>query len=70
MSQTSRNCPDCGSPMTRGFIIGRSPGVKFKESSGVLGDLTGVPITKGMFNHSADAFRCPGCGLVVIPARA
>ena len=56
--------------MTRGFIIGRSPGVKLKESSGVLGDLTGVPITKGMFNHSADAFRCPGCGLVVIPARA
>lgn len=55
--------------MTRRFIIGRSPGVKFKESAGVLGDLTGVLITKGMFNHSADAFRCSRCGLVLVPGR-
>lgn len=66
---TDVTCPICSAPsMTPGAIVGRSPGVKFKESGGgLLGDLTGVPITRGMFNHSAPALRCGSCGTVVVP---
>lgn len=55
--------------MTAGLVVGRSPGVKFKRASGLAGDLTGIPLTQGFFNHSADALRCEGCGTVVIPGR-
>ncbi|HEV2796090.1 MAG TPA: hypothetical protein VGV65_00585 [Nocardioides sp.] len=52
------------------MIVGRSPGVKFKQSRGLAGDLTGIPLTTGFFNHSADARRCAACGtVVVLPAR-
>ena len=64
-----RDCPDCGTAMQAGVIVGRSPGVKFKGSRGVLGDLSGTPITTGFFNHSAAAFRCGSCGLVVVPPK-
>ena len=49
------------------MIVGRSPGVKFKQARGVLGDLTGSLITSGFFNHSAPAFRCTRCATVVVP---
>ena len=64
-------CPTCGhSPLDAGVIVGRSPGVKFKQSGGLAGDLTGIPLTTGFFNHSADARRCAACGtVVVLPAR-
>ena len=64
-----RDCPDCATAMQAGVIVGRSPGVKFKASRGVLGDLSGTPITTGFFNHSAAAFRCRSCGLVVVPPK-
>jgi ribosomal protein S27E len=60
-------CPVCGGSMDVGVVVGRSPGVKFKESKGILGDLGGIPLTTGVFNHSVDALRCPSCGTVVIP---
>lgn len=64
-------CPTCGSAeLTSGLIVGRSPGVKFKENRGVLGDLTGIALTKGFFNHSAPALRCTACGTVVIQPRS
>ncbi|GAA4088555.1 PF20097 family protein [Nonomuraea sp. NPDC050663] len=63
------SCPLCESAMESGQIVGRSPGVKFKKSAGLLGDLSGVPVTQGFFNHSADALRCRDCGTVVIPGR-
>ena len=53
--------------MTDGVIAGRSPGVKFKASMGLAGDLTGIRLTDGVFNHSAPALRCDGCGTVVVP---
>ena len=53
--------------MEQGEVVGRSPGVKFKPSLGILGDLTGIPLTTGIFNHSVDAWRCPECGTVLIP---
>lgn len=60
-------CPTCGTAeLTSGLIVGRSPGVKFKQSRGLLGDLVGIPLTKGIFNHSAPAFRCAECGTVVV----
>lgn len=60
-------CPHCGATgLVEGVIVGRSPGVKFKPQRGVMGDLTGIPLTRGIFNHSASAFRCPGCGTVVV----
>ena len=55
--------------MSPGVIAGRSPGVKFKPRGDLLGDLTGALLTHGFFNHSADAFRCPVCGLVIVPGR-
>jgi hypothetical protein len=63
-------CPICAAPtMTPGDIVGRSPGVKFKSSGpGLLGDLTGTLITRGIFNHSARALRCDACGTVVVPS--
>lgn len=61
------DCPVCSAEMLEGSIVGRSPGVKFKASKGILGDLTGVPLTSGFFNHTAKAFRCGSCGTVVIP---
>ena len=68
MSQTAIECPTCGSAdLTSGLIVGRSPGVKFKQSHGVVGDLGGIPLTTGIFNHSAPAFRCAACGTVVVP---
>lgn len=60
-------CPLCDISMEQGVIVGRSPGVKFKASNDVFGDLTGVQLTSGFFNHSANAYRCDGCGTVVIP---
>lgn len=57
----------CSAEMVEGSIVGRSPGVKFKASRDLLGDLTGVPLTSGFFNHSARAFRCGSCGTVVVP---
>ena len=64
-------CPSCGhSPLDAGVIVGRSPGVKFKQAQGLAGDLTGIPLTRGFFNHSADALRCASCGtVVVLPTR-
>jgi predicted RNA-binding Zn-ribbon protein involved in translation (DUF1610 family) len=67
MSKTEIACPTCGSPdLTSGLIVGRSPGVKFKQSRGALGDLSGTPVTTGFFNHSAPAFRCDDCGTVIV----
>ena len=67
MSQNEIACPTCGSAeLTSGLIVGRSPGVKFKKSRGILGDLAGIPLTTGLFNHSAPALRCAVCGTVVI----
>lgn len=61
-------CPGCGSAdLVSGVIVGRSPGVKFKGSMGLAGDLSGIRLTKGVFNHSAPAFRCDECGTVVVP---
>jgi hypothetical protein len=61
-------CPTCGeTDLDPGVIVGRSPGVKFKQSKGLAGDLTGVPLTTGIFNHSAPALRCAACGTVVVP---
>ena len=53
--------------MTAGFVVGRSPEVKFKTQRSIAGDLGGTRLTTGTFNHSAPAFRCEGCGMVVIP---
>ena len=69
VTPTARTCPDCTSAMARGVIAGRSPGVKFKPRGDLLGDLTGALLTHGFFNHSAEAFRCPQCGLVIVPGR-
>lgn len=67
MSRNEIACPTCGSTeLTSGLIVGRSPGVKVKERRGVLGDLAGIPLTTGLFNHSAPAFRCAACRTVVI----
>ena len=64
-------CPRCRhADLTSGVIVGRSPGVKFKRTKGVSGDLTGVPVTTGFLNHSAPALRCAECGtVIVLPAR-
>ena len=60
-------CPRCGnSDLSDGVIVGRSPGVKFKTSKDVGGDLFGIPLTTGFFNHSAPAKRCDACGVVVV----
>uniref|UniRef100_UPI003F496474 hypothetical protein n=1 Tax=Nonomuraea bangladeshensis TaxID=404385 RepID=UPI003F496474 len=55
--------------MESGIVVGRSPGVKFKRSMGLLGDLGGIRLTRGFGYQSADAFRCDRCGTVVIPGR-
>ena len=55
--------------MAPGVIVGRSPGVKFKAATDLLGDLDGIQLTDGFFNQSADALRCDSCGTVVIPGR-
>jgi transposase-like protein len=66
----SMSCPVCSSEnLTLGVIMGRSPGVKFKRARGLLGDLSGVLLTSGFFSHSAQAWRCEGCGTVVVPGR-
>jgi hypothetical protein len=63
-------CPSCGhTDLTSGVIVGRSPGVKFKGSKGVTGDLTGILLTDGFFNHDAPALRCDECGTVVVLPR-
>ena len=59
-------CPGCGSAMIAGVVVGRSPGVKFKPHANVFGDLGGITLTRGFFNHSAEARRCSTCGIVVI----
>lgn len=60
-------CPTCGQlELEAGLIVGRSPGVKFKRNRGLGGDLTGIPLTRGVFNHSAPAFRCGKCGTIVV----
>jgi rubredoxin len=68
MTDTSIVCPICHAGMEPGVVVGRSPGVKFKRSRG-FGDLGGILLTAGIFNHSAAAFRCSSCGPVVIPGR-
>ncbi len=55
--------------MSVGQVVGRSPGVTFKKSAGLAGDLTGIPLTQGIFNHRANALRCDACATVVIPGR-
>jgi hypothetical protein len=56
--------------MLPGVVVGRSPGVKFKPTKGIMGDLTGIQLTTGFFNHTAHALRCQACGTVVItPSR-
>ena len=49
------------------MIVGRSTDVKLKEDSGFFGDLTGLPVASGVFNHEAYAVRCESCGTVVFP---
>ena len=67
MTPSPLACPSCQNPeLEDGLIVGRSPGVKFKKHRGIAGDLTGVPLTRGIFNHSAPAFRCGRCGTVVV----
>lgn len=67
MTQSPPACPRCGKPgLESGLIVGRSPGVKFKRHRGLGGDLTGIPLTRGVFNHSAPALRCEKCGTVVV----
>ncbi|CAN5655302.1 hypothetical protein BH11ACT8_BH11ACT8_35680 [soil metagenome] len=64
----SSPCPHCAeTALVDGVIVGRSPGVKFKKSQGIAGDLTGTPVTKGFMSHSAPAWRCSSCGCVVVP---
>ncbi|SDI34149.1 PF20097 family protein [Nonomuraea jiangxiensis] len=67
MSDDALPCPLCSTSMKPGIVVGRSPGVKFKQSVGALGDLTGIRLTKGFGYQHADAFRCDECGTVVIP---
>jgi len=55
--------------MSAGVVVGRSPGVKFKQGRDLGGDLGGIPLTTGFFNHSVDALRCEACGTVVIPGQ-
>jgi uncharacterized Zn finger protein len=70
VSVEAMSCPICGSGrLALGEIVGRSPGVKFKREGGLLGDLSGIAITSGLFNHSAQAWRCEECGTVVVPGR-
>lgn len=67
MTESRFACPRCGEPeLEAGLIVGRSPGVKFKRSRGLGGDLTGIPLTRGVLNHSAPASRCAKCGTVVV----
>ena len=40
-----------------------------KGSKGVAGDLTGILLTDGFFNHDAPALRCDECGTVVVLPR-
>ncbi|MDM7854768.1 hypothetical protein [Cellulomonas alba] len=69
MTPTTNQCPTCGSTtLAAGVVVGRSPGVKFKGSTGPAGDLGGILLTRGIFNHSAPAWRCDSCGTVVIPS--
>jgi hypothetical protein len=70
VSIEAMSCPICGSGrLTLGVIVGRSPGVKFKRKSGLLGDLSGITLTSGLLNHSAQAWRCEECDTVVVPGR-
>ncbi|GAA3650984.1 hypothetical protein GCM10022237_08420 [Nocardioides ginsengisoli] len=64
-------CPTCGdTDLDSGVIVGRAPGVTFKPSQGVSGDLAGVRLTTGVVNHTAPAVGCAACGtVVVLPAR-
>jgi predicted RNA-binding Zn-ribbon protein involved in translation (DUF1610 family) len=59
-------CPQCENDMMVGLIVGRSLGVKFKPQADILGDLTGIQLTEGIFNHKAPAARCTSCGIVVV----
>ena len=34
--------------MVRGFVVGRSPGVKFEADLDFLGDLGGITLTEGV----------------------
>lgn len=61
------SCPYCDTEMASGVIVGRSPGVKFTSARSVAGDIGGLLLTSGFFNHSAPAYRCSGCGTVVVP---
>lgn len=60
-------CPQCQREMSAGVVVGRGPGVKFKKTRGLTGDLTGIKLTQGFFSHSVAALRCEVCGTVVIP---
>lgn len=67
MSLARFACPQCQAELRAGVVVGRGPGVKFKETRGLTGDLTGIKLTQGFFKHSVDALRCEACGTVVIP---
>jgi hypothetical protein len=56
--------------MEPGFVVGRSPGVKFKRRLDLLGDIGGTRLTGwGPFNWNAEALRCSECGTVLIPGQ-
>lgn len=65
--ETPMTCPNCTSEMEPGVVLGRAPGVKFKNRRSTAGDLGGIRLTKGFFNHSVEAWHCPSCATVVIP---
>jgi ribosomal protein S27E len=68
MSAQVITCPICGSQgLVLGEIVARAPGVKFKDSRGLLGDLTGDSITRGVLIHHATAMRCSQCNTVIVP---
>jgi len=70
MATAQISCPVCGAAnLTEGEIVGRSPGVKFKRRAGLMGDLLGIPLTRGFFMLTAPALRCENCGTVVVPGR-
>lgn len=70
MTSTIEACPSCAEQMHAGVVVGRSPGVKFKTARSIAGDIGGILLTTGIFNHSVNALRCARCGTVVIPGRA
>ncbi len=56
--------------MDEGVVVGRAPGVKFKDTGDTLGDLGGVLLTSGVSNHSVAAMRLQLLGTVVNPGNS